>query len=76
MIDYHISVIINVTTLTHNSSEDLQQLNDTFFNHLAALKAVNEPVEYWDTVMCYWLISQMNAKRTALIKFLDDHCKY
>lgn len=81
VIQSHIRSILDCSPVDESVPNSLQKLNSTVCTHVAALKSLNQPVEYWDA----WLITivtglfdrntahswQLYQKNTDLPKYAD-----
>lgn len=60
----HIQSLFNLDTLQKESASGLRNLIDSVFKHLRSLTILNEPVQYWDSLVIF-LISTKLDRATA-----------
>lgn len=61
----HINELLNLSPLSRESSKDLRALFNTVNNNLLSLKNLNEPIEYWDSLLIQIVSTRLdfNSKR-------------
>lgn len=60
IVQNHIKTLMELPNFTKESAANIRSLVDNFQMHLRALKALNEPVDNWDSVLIYVLTSKLD----------------
>lgn len=76
LIHHHVSGLFKLPVVTSNSPDDLRDLIDSFENHVASLKSLEQPVQHWDTLLIYLLSTKLSTSmKTSWEKKLADDPK-
>lgn len=62
IIHTHMKALFEIPQLVKETHVILRQTIDNFQMHVRALKALQEPVEHWDTVLIYILTGKLDGK--------------
>ncbi|XP_017794319.1 PREDICTED: uncharacterized protein LOC108575898 [Habropoda laboriosa] len=62
LIHHHVNALIEIPTITHQTSVSLREFIDKANNQLVALGALGEPIESWDTFIIILLAKKLDAK--------------
>lgn len=60
----HVKGIFNLETIQKPSAEKIRSMIDSLNKHLRCLKQLNEPTEYWDTLLIYLLSQKLDSSTT------------
>ncbi|XP_011884091.1 PREDICTED: uncharacterized protein LOC105571233 [Vollenhovia emeryi] len=61
LIQNHIDSIFKIKGLVGESAEQLLELLDSVTKHTRALKKLNEPIEHWDSLLIYIIVSKLDS---------------
>lgn len=61
LVNNHVQALFNVEHVSKESSSSLRHLVDTVNKNIRALKTLNEPTEYWDTLIVYMMSSKLDV---------------
>ncbi|XP_028158327.1 uncharacterized protein LOC114351347 [Ostrinia furnacalis] len=60
LVNNHVQALFNVGNVSKESSASLRHLIDTINKNIRALKTLNEPTEYWDTLIVYMMSNKLD----------------
>lgn len=61
LVHNHVKSIFSVQPLTKESAAYIRKMVDSIVRNLRALKTLGEPIEYWDTLLIYIIVSKFDA---------------
>lgn len=61
LVHNHVHALFNVETVSKESSLCLRRLLDTINKNIRALKTLNEPTQYWDTLVVYIMSNKLDV---------------
>lgn len=61
LVHNHVKALFNVPSISKESPQQLRILIDTILRNLRALKSLNEPVDNWDTLIIYLIVSKLDV---------------
>lgn len=59
---FHVKSLFNLSTIFKESYLELRNLLDLVNKHLRALKVLNQPTEYWDTLLIHIISDKLDSK--------------
>lgn len=61
LIHKHVKALFNVQAITKESAESINNLIDSVLKNLRSLKQLGEPVDSWDTLIIYIIVSKLDS---------------
>ncbi|KAL0860190.1 hypothetical protein ABMA27_010497 [Loxostege sticticalis] len=61
LVHNHVKALFNVPSFSKESPQQLRILIDTILRNLRALKSLNEPVDNWDTLIIYLIVTKLDV---------------
>ncbi|CAB3242550.1 unnamed protein product [Arctia plantaginis] len=61
LVNNHVQALFNVEKLSKESCFGLRRLTDVINKNMRALKTLNEPTEYWDTLIVYMMSIKLDS---------------
>lgn len=58
----HVKSLFNLPSLINESASDLKKMLDEISKHLRSLKTLNQPVEFWDTLLIHIFTNKLDKK--------------
>ncbi|XP_050360100.1 uncharacterized protein LOC126779937 isoform X1 [Nymphalis io] len=62
LVNNHIQALFDVESITNESSVSIRNLVDTINKNVRALTTLNQPTQYWDTLLIYIMSKKLDLK--------------
>ncbi|XP_045445808.1 uncharacterized protein LOC123653874 [Melitaea cinxia] len=61
LVQNHVKSLFTIPSITRESPTQIRKLIDTTLRNLRALNSLNEPTNYWDTLIIYLIVSKLDC---------------
>lgn len=61
LVQNHVKSLFTIPSITRESPTQIRKLIDTILRNLRALNSLNEPTNYWDTLIIYLIVSKLDC---------------